>query len=54
MEALSRTEPHYIRCIKPNQSSSPADPNEAFVLEQLRACGIVETVEVNRKGYPAR
>ena len=54
MAALNQTQPHYIRCIKPNPSSTPRAPDPVYVHEQLAASGIVETVEVNRMGYPTR
>ncbi|CAI7889966.1 unnamed protein product [Closterium sp. NIES-53] len=37
METLNRTEPHYIRCIKPNSKSRPALFEKSMVVEQLRS-----------------
>ncbi len=54
MDTLDKTEPHYIRCIKPN------DAKEAFVFDtqrvtqQLRACGVLETIRISAAGYPSR
>ncbi|XP_059173032.1 unconventional myosin-Va-like [Physella acuta] len=54
METLNATSPHYIRCIKPN------DAKEAFMfepkraVEQLRACGVLETIRISAAGYPSR
>ncbi|XP_052692333.1 unconventional myosin-Va-like isoform X3 [Crassostrea angulata] len=54
METLNATTPHYIRCIKPN------DIKEAFIfdpkraVEQLRACGVLETIRISAAGYPSR
>ncbi|XP_022303516.2 unconventional myosin-Va-like isoform X3 [Crassostrea virginica] len=54
METLNATTPHYIRCIKPN------DVKEAFIfepkraVEQLRACGVLETIRISAAGYPSR
>ncbi|BFZ14098.1 hypothetical protein BsWGS_17137 [Bradybaena similaris] len=54
METLNATTPHYIRCIKPN------DLKEAFLfepkraVEQLRACGVLETIRISAAGYPSR
>lgn len=39
METLSATEPHYIRCVKPNNSLKPAIFENANVIQQLR-CGV--------------
>lgn len=36
METLSSTEPHYIRCIKPNNHLKPATFENINVLQQLR------------------
>ncbi|XP_072517688.1 unconventional myosin-Vb isoform X1 [Salminus brasiliensis] len=54
METLNATTPHYVRCIKPN------DNKEAFVfdsrraVQQLRACGVLETIRISAAGYPSR
>ena len=56
METLNKTEPHYIRCIKPNSVKRPA--SEVFegmnVLRQLRYAGVFEAVEIRQTGYPFR
>lgn len=39
LETLSATEPHYIRCIKPNNVLKPAIFENSNVLQQLR-CGV--------------
>lgn len=39
METLKSTEPHYIRCIKPNSLNSPQKFENQSVLHQLR-CGV--------------
>jgi myosin V len=36
METLSSTEPHYIRCIKPNSVLKPGIFENTNVLQQLR------------------
>ncbi|KAK3095804.1 hypothetical protein FSP39_019412 [Pinctada imbricata] len=54
METLNATTPHYIRCIKPNdeKESFSFDPKRA--VEQLRACGVLETIRISAAGYPSR
>ncbi|XP_076436047.1 unconventional myosin-Va-like isoform X2 [Babylonia areolata] len=54
METLNATTPHYIRCIKPNDTKEAFnfDPNRA--VEQLRACGVLETIRISAAGYPSR
>ena len=54
MEIISGTRCHYIRCIKPNELKQPGILDSGFVLLQLRACGIIETVRISAAGYPAR
>jgi myosin-5 len=39
METLSSTEPHYIRCVKPNNVLKPAIFESLNVIQQLR-CGV--------------
>ncbi|KFP42881.1 Unconventional myosin-Vb, partial [Chlamydotis macqueenii] len=54
METLSSTMPHYIRCIKPNDGKQPFVFNSRRVVEQLRACGVLETIRISASGYPSR
>jgi len=39
LETLSTTEPHYIRCVKPNNLLKPLIFENQNVLQQLR-CGV--------------
>lgn len=54
MNTLNATTPHYVRCIKPNDSkeSFAFDPHRA--VQQLRACGVLETVRISAAGFPSR
>ncbi|XP_052263994.1 unconventional myosin-Va-like isoform X4 [Dreissena polymorpha] len=54
METLNSTSPHYIRCIKPNdlKASFVFEPKRA--VEQLRACGVLETIRISAAGFPSR
>lgn len=54
MDTLDRTDVHYIRCIKPNEDKQPWKFQSGHVLDQLRACGVLETVKISRAGYPSR
>ncbi len=54
MATLGGTHAHYIRCIKPNTLSAAGRFDAVFVQQQLEACGVVETVDISRKGYPTR
>ena len=39
---LGLTEPHYIKCIKPNSAKSPGGWSSPLVIEQLRYSGVLE------------
>ncbi|NXO67414.1 MYO19 protein, partial [Phainopepla nitens] len=54
MEILSRTTPHYIRCIKPNADCKAMTFRTEEVLSQLQACGIVEAITISAAGFPVR
>ncbi|KAJ4717840.1 Myosin [Melia azedarach] len=54
METLSATEPHYIRCVKPNNVLKPAIFENLNVLQQLRCGGVLEAIRISCAGYPTR
>ncbi|KAG8636839.1 hypothetical protein MANES_15G047900v8 [Manihot esculenta] len=54
LETLSATEPHYIRCIKPNNVLRPAIFENSNVLQQLRCGGVMEAIRISCAGYPTR
>ncbi|KAK3289251.1 hypothetical protein CYMTET_3312 [Cymbomonas tetramitiformis] len=54
MKALSFTEPHYVRCIKPNTVNTPGIFEKVNVLHQLRCGGVLEAVRISCAGYPSR
>ncbi|CAF1195423.1 unnamed protein product [Rotaria sp. Silwood1] len=54
MAALNATEPHYVRCIKPNDQKAPFTFEPRRAVQQLRACGVLETVRISAAGYPSR
>ncbi|XP_024384280.1 myosin-1 isoform X2 [Physcomitrium patens] len=54
MQRLEATEPHFIRCIKPNTQQLPNVIDQKLVLQQLRCCGVLEVVRISRSGYPTR
>lgn len=51
---LERTQPHYIRCIKPNLNKSPNAFSSGEVLKQLRYSGMMEAIRIRREGYALR
>ena len=54
MLKLNATEPHFIRCIKPNAESKPSSFESANVLQQLRCGGVLEAIRISCAGYPSR
>lgn len=39
---LGQTEPHYIKCIKPNSAKAPGGWSSPLVIDQLRYSGVLE------------
>ncbi|RKO93119.1 P-loop containing nucleoside triphosphate hydrolase protein [Blyttiomyces helicus] len=54
METIRLTEAHYIRCIKPNSAKVAFQLEPQMVLQQLRACGVLETIRISCAGYPSK
>ncbi|XP_073278387.1 myosin-17-like [Primulina huaijiensis] len=54
METLSSTEPHYIRCVKPNSVLKPAIFENLNIIQQLRCGGVLEAIRISCAGYPTR
>ncbi|ONK63812.1 uncharacterized protein A4U43_C07F19200 [Asparagus officinalis] len=54
LETLSATEPHYIRCVKPNNLLKPYIFENTNVLQQLRCGGVMEAIRISCAGYPTR
>ncbi|KAE9599821.1 putative myosin ATPase [Lupinus albus] len=54
METLKSTEPHYVRCVKPNSLNQPQVFDNASVRHQLRCGGVLEAIRISLAGYPTR
>ncbi|OWZ13170.1 Myosin [Phytophthora megakarya] len=54
LETLQQTNPHYVRCLKPNELCKAGIYERDRVLNQLRCNGVMEAVRVARAGYPIR
>ncbi|XP_042463506.1 myosin-6-like isoform X1 [Zingiber officinale] len=54
LETLNATEPHYIRCVKPNNLLKPSIFENHNVLQQLRCGGVMEAIRISCAGYPTR
>ncbi|XP_062553592.1 unconventional myosin-Va isoform X2 [Armigeres subalbatus] len=51
---LHNTTPHYVRCIKPNDDKAAFRWEAPKIVQQLRACGVLETVRISAAGFPSR
>ncbi|XP_014513934.1 myosin-11 isoform X3 [Vigna radiata var. radiata] len=54
MDTLNSTEPHYIRCVKPNNLLKPAIFENVNIMQQLRCGGVLEAIRISCAGYPTR
>ncbi|XP_043360791.1 myosin-IIIb [Dermochelys coriacea] len=57
MDLLSKMvvgQPHFVRCIKPNDDREALKFSQERVLVQLRYTGILETVKIRQQGYSHR
>lgn len=51
---ISSSDPHFIRCIKPNSQKVPGQFDSRMVLEQLLFSGVLEAVHIRQQGYASR
>lgn len=54
MATLNATTPHYVRCIKPNDAKESFEYNAQRAMQQLRACGVLETIRISAAGFPSQ
>ncbi|XP_068180711.1 myosin IEb [Antennarius striatus] len=54
VHTLMKCTPHYIRCIKPNETKRPRDWEEKRVKHQVEYLGLRENIRVRRAGYAYR
>ncbi|CAG0924254.1 unnamed protein product, partial [Notodromas monacha] len=52
--ALMKCTPHYIRCIKPNETKKARDWDDKRALHQVQYLGLKENVRVRRAGFAYR
>ncbi|XP_018394094.1 PREDICTED: unconventional myosin-Va isoform X2 [Cyphomyrmex costatus] len=54
MATLNATTPHYVRCIKPNDEKEAFEYSPVRAVQQLRACGVLETIRISAAGFPSQ
>ena len=54
VRSLMATNPHYVRCIKPNESKRAMHMEEKRVLHQVKYLGLVQNIQVKKAGYSYR
>nr|DBA28594.1 TPA: hypothetical protein GDO54_008923 [Pyxicephalus adspersus] len=54
VNTLMKCTPHYIRCIKPNETKRPKDWEESRVKHQVEYLGLKENIRVRRAGFAFR
>lgn len=51
---MQETEPHFIRCLKPNETKRPMEWDAPKVLNQLFSLSILEALQLRQIGYSYR
>eukprot|EP00808_Paulinella_micropora_P000812 g61857.t1 len=54
VKSLDSSDPHFVRCLKPNNHKRPYDFHAGLVLEQIRSGGLPAAVQILRAGFPVR
>lgn len=54
LQSMSKCNPWFVRCVKPNNDKQALRMDMPCVLQQLRYLGMLDTIKIRQKGYPVR
>ncbi|KAL3892185.1 hypothetical protein ACJMK2_004419 [Sinanodonta woodiana] len=54
VDMLSRGEPNFVRCLRPNSYKAPNGFDSNMVMRQLKYTGVLETTRIRRMGFTTR
>ena len=54
MDTLGKTNPQFVRCVKPNQEKVPKKFTSGIALDQLKNAGLFEAIRIRKAGYLVR
>lgn len=54
LTSMSKCNPFFVRCMKPNEDKQARKVDMPCLLNQLRCLGIYSTVKIRKQGYPVR
>ena len=54
LRTLVKSKPHFIRCIRPNETETSGEFSRSFVIQQIRSLQVLETVNLMAGGLPHR
>merc|ERR1719154_84360 len=54
MTTLYSCEPHFVRCLVPNNHKKPGDVEPPLIMHQLTCNGVLEGIRICMRGFPTR
>merc|ERR1719309_1261553 len=54
METLHACEPHFVRCLVPNNHKKPGEVEPPLIMHQLTCNGVLEGIRICMRGFPNR